>query len=305
VRNLRRFLISAVSLLALCLGTKEVAAQSLVLGVLEEVPGVYVGDATSPKVRVVFRRDSEGWVAFPSNCPNQKCLKTISSEYPPETNWTISFDGRKLGQVTGHTQAEFKFYAHVGLQEITSASSVPIVGKRSAEFSGFLDIPVHRPLIANSEPNYEDPEHWKPVLPPKELVESLRRQFRAKFPKLCRMDSHDETKLESMPYGDEKIRIVKAYLSIRGWWLARVHMEGAIDCNEVEAGFEIDDPWFVAGPARNPEYLDSGMWLVDAGDYDNTGRSQLVFSIDRNNRGGYILYSDDFKKRAIFEFGYH
>jgi hypothetical protein len=47
------------------------------------------------------------------------------------------------------------------------------------------------------------------------------------------------------------------------------------------------------------------MWLVDAGDYDNDGKSELVFSIDRYNRGGYELFYDDFKKRTIFEFGYH
>jgi hypothetical protein len=27
------------------------------------------------------------------------------------------------------------------------------------------------------------------------------------------------------------------------------------------------------------------MWLVDAGDYDNDGKSELVFAIDRANEG--------------------
>jgi hypothetical protein len=47
------------------------------------------------------------------------------------------------------------------------------------------------------------------------------------------------------------------------------------------------------------------MWLVDAGDYGNDGRSELLFSIDRYNRGGYELFYDDFRKRAVFEFSYH
>lgn len=47
------------------------------------------------------------------------------------------------------------------------------------------------------------------------------------------------------------------------------------------------------------------MWLVDAGDYDNDGRSELVFSIDRYNEGGYELYYNDFKKHSTFRFGYH
>jgi hypothetical protein len=73
----------------------------------------------------------------------------------------------------------------------------------------------------------------------------------------------------------------------------------------VEAGSEIDDPWFAVDPSRSVVYLDSGIWLVDAGDYDNDGKSELVFSINRDNEGGYDLFYDDFKKRVVFEFNYH
>jgi len=47
------------------------------------------------------------------------------------------------------------------------------------------------------------------------------------------------------------------------------------------------------------------MWLVDAGDYDNDGKSEIVFSISRYNRGGYELFYDDFKGHTVFEFSYH
>ena len=47
------------------------------------------------------------------------------------------------------------------------------------------------------------------------------------------------------------------------------------------------------------------MWLVDAGDYDNDGKSEFLFCIDQYNRGGYKLFYDDFKKRAVFQFNYH
>ena len=47
------------------------------------------------------------------------------------------------------------------------------------------------------------------------------------------------------------------------------------------------------------------MWLVDAGDYDNDGKSEVLFSIAGYDRGGYELFYDDFQKHASFEFGYH
>lgn len=60
------------------------------------------------------------------------------------------------------------------------------------------------------------------------------------------------------------------------------------------------DPWFVVDTKRPAAYLDSGTWLVDAGDYDSEGRPELVFSINRYNRGGYEIFYNDFKKRAVF-----
>jgi hypothetical protein len=47
------------------------------------------------------------------------------------------------------------------------------------------------------------------------------------------------------------------------------------------------------------------LWLVDAGDYDNDGKSELIFSINRENEGGYEIWYDSFKKHAIFKFNYH
>jgi hypothetical protein len=63
--------------------------------------------------------------------------------------------------------------------------------------------------------------------------------------------------------------------------------------------------WFAATPRGEPIFPGQGMWLVDAGDYDNDGRSELVFAIDRANEGGYELFYDDFKKHAVFQFYYH
>jgi len=65
------------------------------------------------------------------------------------------------------------------------------------------------------------------------------------------------------------------------------------------------EQWFAVGPEKQIIFLDQGMWLVDAGDYDNDGKSEVLFSIDGYNRGGYQLFYDDFKKHAVSEFSYH
>jgi hypothetical protein len=279
--------------------------QNTILGVLEDVPGVYAGDQNSPGVRVIFQKKGTGWEAFPSNCPNPDCLKKVSSEYPGEVVWTIGFDGGTLGQVTGRTPAEFGFYSHVGLQNVTSGERVPTVGKKSAEYGGYTDAVVYRPLVANSQSFFNDPESWKPSQLSPELSKLLRQGFRRKFPQLCKASARNESKLVRFVYRDEDIRLVKAYASNKQWVVARLRLRGAIDCNDTEAGFEIDDAWFVTDPQKAVRYLGSGMWLVDAGDYDNDGKSELLFAINRENRGGYELFYDDFKAHSVFEFSYH
>lgn len=290
--------------LALFAVVQNTAAQGFILGVLEDVPGVYVGEPNVRRVRIIFQKNGSDWSAFHSDCPDQTCLKTITSEFPAVVRWNVGFDGRSLGQITGRTPSEFKFYAHVGLQEITSGATVPTVGKRSPEFGGFTEASVYRPLIANSQPYLTDPEAWKPSQLPVDVTRLFRQQFLRKFPKLCRI-SKDETKVEPFQYRDEDVEVVKTYASSKRWRIARLRLLDAVDCNDVEAGFQIDDPWFALDPQGGFHYLGSGMWLVDAGDYDNDGRSELVFSIDRENRGGYELFYDDFKKHVAFEFSYH
>jgi hypothetical protein len=280
------------------------AAQTTVVGVLEDVPGTYVLEHDRRAVRVVFEKDGHEWRAFPSNCPDDRCLSTVSSEFPHEILWNVGFDGKKLGQITARTPREFRFYSDVGLQVIISQAPVPTVGQKARKYGGYIAAAVNRPLVTNSKPYFNDPESWKPLPLSAHLVHLLRQQFRRQFPKFCKLSSDQET-LEPFPYADNNIRVASAYGSKNGWTVARLHLGGAVDCRDTEAGFEIDDKWFVVGPQQSVRYLDNGMWLVDAGDYDNDGRSEVIFSIDRQDEGGYELFYDHFRKSATFQFHYH
>ncbi len=291
--------------LIIALSFRVASAQDVILGVLEESHGHYAGEPNYRSVRVVFERKGDAWQAFPSDCENQECLKTITSSYPNEVKWSIGFDGKIVGTAVSHNRSDFHWYSDVGQQEIVGTDPVPTVGGRSREFGGYSDAEVYRPLIANSRQYLTDPERWKPFAASPELTTALQQAFRQNFPKLCRLGEADNSKLEPLPYRDEDVKLVKSYESKSGWVLARLHLE-AVDCADVEAGFDIDDPWFVIDAKKKTvTYLESGIWLVDAGDYDNDGRSELVFSINRENEGGYEIYYDNFKKHATFKFNYH
>jgi hypothetical protein len=291
-------------LLAVAIASVRASAQNTILGVLEENEGHYFGDPNYRTVRVVFEKKGNEWQAFRSDCDDPACLKAVTSSYPSEVKWTIAFDGKNVGEVVSRTPSDFLWYSDIGQQVITSKNPVPMVGTRSPEFGGFTGATVYRPLVANSKQYFADPDRWKPFALSPALTTLLQQAFRKRFPKLCRTSQTDQSKLEQFPYRNEAVKAVKAYTSGSGSLVARLHLE-AVDCQDTEAGFAIDDPWFFVDTKKTVTYLDSGMWLVDAGDYDNDGKSELIFSISRYNEGGYEIWYDNFEKHATFKFNYH
>jgi hypothetical protein len=290
-------------ILAICYSGSGQAQQPL-LGVLEEVPAPSSADENFRAVRVLFEKTADGWQPFPSACPDRQCLKSVTAKFPQQTTWTIAFEGKSLGKVTAQTPAAFAYYSQIGLQRITSGSPVSTIGEPTVEFGATADQPLLRPLVAVSAPDFQDPDNWKTLTMSAEQLALVRREFRQRFRKLCRL-SQDETKVESRPYTDSEIQTVKAYGSNSNWVLAHLHIDDAIACSENEAGFQMLDPWFTISPSKTASYMGAGLALVDAGDYDNSGHSQLLFTMSGYNLGGYILYFDNFAHRATFAYSYH
>jgi hypothetical protein len=278
------------------------SAQPTILGVLEDVPPVYAGDVDKPAVRVLFRFDNSRWIAYPSDCSNQDCLRTVVSKYPTTSRWLITFQGRELTQLIGRTPLDFKFYSEVGLQEVQQSSTIPWVGKRSEDYGGFIGTAVYRPLVAVTMPYFVDPDGWKESPVPSAIQTILRKAFRRLNPKLCWGNQSNEQAATPFHFRNDQVAVARAYKSRSGFWLARLHLDDACACDEV---VEIDDPWFIVRPDKSVKYLDAGIWLVDTGDYDNDGKSELLFSIDGYNRGGYELFYDDFAKHSTFEYSFH
>jgi len=115
----------------------------LFIGILEDNPGRFADEPGYRTVRAAFYREGEEWKAFPSNCSDQDCLRTIPEKYPQQVRWTIAFDGRELGTVTSRTPEAFASYSGVGQQVITSRNVPPKVGQPSQEFGGFLGEAVY------------------------------------------------------------------------------------------------------------------------------------------------------------------
>jgi hypothetical protein len=191
------------------------------------------------------------------------------------------------------------------MEYITSHDPIPSVGKKSADYAGFFsDTPVYRPLVAISQPNFADPNRWKPAQPSPGQIATTRQQFRSRFPKVTNCRNPDENVPRPWKYRDEDIQVTRAYSSKDGWSLIELNLTGYACDGPLGYGDEFDGQWYVIGPSGEPNFLGADMWLVDAGDYDNSGKSEVLFSIKAYNTGGYRLFYRDFTRSAEFLFHY-
>ncbi len=275
--------------------------ETVLLGVLEDVPGVYAGESNSMKVRTLFSHKDANWGAYKSDCPNQECLKTAAEQYPREVTWFVALDGQQIGKVVGRTPNNFPFYSHVGLQDIVDGK-IPIVGEASYEFGNFGADKLHRPLVAVSRPNFKDPTAWRRVKVTPQMLSQALTALRSKVPHACKEGPSDA--LVPFRYAKSDLDI-RAHRSSRGALVMTVMLKGAYECDGGEGEGALNTQTFAVTEAGMMRFLGEGLLLVDAGDYDNDGQSELLFSFSSYNRGGYVLFSGALVELARFEFGSH
>ena len=300
------YVVCLLTLSLLATGHVPASADSseIIIGVLEHHKGHATGDSSYFTVRVVFKKTEEGWQSFESDCKNPVCLKTIASKFPSKIKWTIAFDGKNLGQVSTVNPIKFKYYSNVGEQDIVRGTKIPTIGKPSDEFNGWVPEDVYRPLVAVSRPYYKDPDHWKPSHHEDKLIQLARAEFRKQFPTVNNCDKEDPSRVLPWPYADSDIKILKSYSSNKHWTLLQLSLEGS-ECEMLGDNSPFMRQWFTVNPEQHVSHLGEGMMLIDAGDYDDDGRSEVMFKTHGYNRGGFKMFYNDFSTHASFEFGYH
>jgi hypothetical protein len=109
-------------------------------------------------------------------------------------------------------------------------------------------------------------------------------------------------------FPDSALALPVAYASNKNSFLVAVSLNAG-DCGW---GGHPDDPldsfvhqWFFVAADRRVRRIGGFEELVDAGDYDNDGKSELIFFSTRSeNSDAYDLLYDDFRKKVDLEIGY-
>ena len=163
-----------------------------------------------------------------------------------------------------------------------------------------------RPLVVVSQPNTADPDGWKRLdSAPEDVAQSVRQVFRKQFPhvSLCK---DEEIIRKKWNYPDSAIRILATYGSNKGSLLIETDLNDG-GCTYVDDPNDPGSaPWFLVTQDGQIRRIGSFMTLLDAGDYDNDGMSELIFQYNRpEDIDGFLLFDAKLHKRAEILWTYH
>jgi hypothetical protein len=274
----------------------------IILGVLENVPGVY----SLWDVRVVFEKIRSGWKSFPNDALSEEDLKEAIKNYPREMSWAIVFRGKKLAELESRAPRDFTHYASIGQENIAGYPKIPTVGKRTSKFAEDPSEPVYRPLVAVSKPYYADPEHWESYTPSHDELDDASahllmavRDRDDVYPGWC------DDKKPRYGFTANDAAIAAGYKNKLGDELLAIRAKTSAGLCDRTGDSYAGLFWFYRGGKESIRLIGAGLRLVDFGDYDHDGKSEELFMIDGQNRGGYSLFWDQFKKSSSFAFSFH
>ena len=300
---MKRILLAAIVLSGLgVVGASQAEDKPLYLGVIEPTPVHYYGEhATEPqRIRVMFEKTGGQWAVLPSTMTDTDSLGRLTDSYPPEMNWTIAFNGRARGHVHSKRLDPFEYFDEVGYQRPDPKASIPKITTDADAFQGGNGVPAFRPLVVVSDPNVEDPDHWKPF----RLTRAEEKRLIAEFRKKIGPISFDCSVVTTEIYEDKLILTRKSYQSTAGDELAALQLDPSKNQCDGPAGDLWDVQWFhVKGSTVS--WIDQDLALVDAGDYDKDGHSEVLFQKSGYNYGGYVLLCDQLTHQLEFGWHYH
>jgi len=286
----------------------------LILGVLEyyhpkwanESPNIISKENPTYKrqVRIMFMKEGKIWKSFNHDASTPEELAGSLKYYPDTVSWFAAFDGKLVSEFRSFKPDSIGWYSDIGLHMADPNANLPVIGKLTKEFSGWNSDPSLRPLVLVSQNNTSDPDGWKVIHSVDPSIIGLC------FPEFHRIQptvdtSSDEDRVDTVAYEDKVIILNKAYRSSNGEYLIALSIDPAFQHACAGSLEEWPASWFYLDTRKTVRFIGSGMRLVDAGDYDNDGTSEVLFWESGYNMDGYVLFYNHFSRKVEFSWGYN
>lgn len=282
---------------ALCVAPSPLHAEDgTLLGVLEEPQ---CKEATGVHVRVLYVKSAGKWHSLDS-------AASSAGHVSKKMTWTVMLHGKRLGDIETHdpgfgTQYDWT-YSRDRLLNVVASPSIPSVPNQSLDFEGWCAPPKARPLVVVAHGGASDPENWMPFGATEKQAEALFHQFKAHNGEAWVCPDPDADDGVRFDYQPKDVRAVQSYRNKTGDYLITLAFKSRKDQRH-----NPDDGWsrqtFLV--SRAITYVGANLSLVDIGDYDVDGASELLFWHSGYNKDGYILLSPGVDGRVEYLWSYH
>jgi hypothetical protein len=260
----------------------------------------------NPIARIIMMKDSLRWGSLIEEGEAQKLDAHILIK-----KWDIFFNGRNMVGINNLKLREWKYYDEISTYEIIDTSNIAKIKINRNLFKTWLGIPKYRPLIMVSAPN---PTSIKLITGSLLKIErnKLIKEFRSLIKVVFICDSITGPAKKYI-YRNIDVEIPLVYIIPKLGRIIKMRVNHRLtkcDYNDYKYWSEI---WLLLRDNGNITFLDPNisedkaldLMVIDAGDYDNDGKIELLFSISLYNKGGYILFYNDCKESVNAMWGYH
>lgn len=267
------------------------------------------GDPPITVVRVAFAKDRDGWRAFPDSSYAHEANEgpRTSVPRPRAARWNVCLDGRRRDRVSTQAAGDLGAVAIADVHTLAPGERTPLFGKKTTAFSGWMDTPVRRPLILVSSDACTDPDKWKPQPFPAAQLDRVLTAFRAAVRGISGCDAEGRG-AGTYDFPPSEVIVGPSHASRTGDRLVTLTVRrikevlGSCDGPLGEAWSPHTFAVLADGTVR---HLGSSLLLLDSGDYDGDGRSELVFHFGRYDYDGYTMLSNRFEASVTFGWIYH
>jgi hypothetical protein len=150
--------------------------------------------------------------------------------------------------------------------------------------------------------NFRDPDKWTAFSPAASVRDRLFREFKKVAGSADRCPKDPE---KSIPFAYTAANVVvdAAYRDRAGRVLIALQLDARLNSCDGLPGDEWSAHWFLLD--NGIHVLGVSLELVDAGDYDADGKSEVLFWSSGYNEDGYVLFYDGFARHEDFFWSYH
>jgi hypothetical protein len=224
------------------------------------------------RIRPLFIRvDQQIWQAAPrpGDANPQAAL-------PKAFSWDVCFTGRSEGQITGMLIAD-GIPTTAPPYVLRPEDRAPWRTRRSLDYAGWLPIPVYKPilLLSSLSSSCKDPEKWR-----RAGSEKIRNHTPKMLSELRKALSAGTPGTEGYQFADKDFKVFQAWVSPKHGQFAAMRIDPK--ANRVET--------FQVAANGDVAYLGHNMMLVDAGDFDGDGATELLFKRHANKKDVYSLF---------------